>query len=510
MASRSRSSAKIEAELARALDDNRQLRATIATLTTALNAQAFSMASLQTAFEEQKVALERTLAELQALQKKLFKRKTEKLPRPAPASSRREPETQADEGTRKKRTDRASRRNAVEIREHPVAVPEPKRTCPHCGNMHLRAIGDGKPISLLDYEPGRFIRTEYVLETLACTCGDYIVSAESPVRPFEQGKYGPHFIAHVIVSKLLDAIPHHRLEKMFDRAGVPMSRSTMTDLLHRAAELLAPLITRLFALIAVGEVVQADETSLRVQHREKLGFVWTFIHENLIAYRFSPDRSGDTPKDFLGDSNGILVVDAYSGYNAVTSPSRRLRAGCWAHVRRKLFESREQAPEALRGMELILELYMVEREAKERSIVGTAEHLALRRARSAPAIARIRAWLEEQTKLHPPKSQMGVAVRYALKNWGPLTVFLDDARVPVDNNRSESALRAVAIGRKNFLFVGHDKAGENIAGLLSLIATCVANGVNPHDYLADVLVRIHTHPARDLENLLPHRWEAAA
>ncbi len=286
-----------------------------------------------------------------------------------------------------------------------------------------------------------------------------------------------------------------------------MPRSTMTDLLHRAADILAPLVIRIFELIAAGEVVQADETSIKVQHREKLAFFWTFIHESLIGYRFSPDRSGETPKSVLGESNGILVVDGYTGYNGVTTPTGRIRAGCLAHFRRKLFEVREQVPEANVGLELILDVYAIEHDAKERGIYGSPEHLALRQERAAPVMAKIKIWLEEQLTLHPPRSSMGTAVKYALKSWAALTVFLTDPRVPVDNNKSESALRAVALGRKNFLFVGNDVAGQNIAGLLSLVATCVANDVNPLEYLADILVRVHSHPASQLDELLPHRWK---
>jgi transposase len=119
---------------------------------------------------------------------------------------------------------------------------------------------------------------------------------------------------------------------------------------------------------------------------------------------------------------------------------------------------------------------------------------------------RLHAWLEERKDQYPPKSPMASAVRYALNSWEELTRFLDDARIPPDNNRSESALRVVALGRKNFMFVGHEEAGDNIAGLYSLTATCEANGVEPIAYLTDVLGRIGTHSATALDDLLPHKW----
>lgn len=124
-------------------------------------------------------------------------------------------------------------------------------------------------------------------------------------------------------------------------------------------------------------------------------------------------------------------------------------------------------------------------------------------------MSKLKSWLEARQGLHPPKSKLGIAIRYALRQWSELTVFLDDASVPPDNNRSEAALRVVALGRKNFLFVGHEDAGDNIAGLYSLVATCEANGVNPIEYLRDVLLRISTHPANRIDDLLPDCWKAA-
>ena len=169
----------------------------------------------------------------------------------------------------------------------------------------------------------------------------------------------------------------------------------------------------------------------------------------------------------------------------------------------------EGEPEAQQALDLIRDVYLVEHAAKERSISGTAEHRALRQAESAPLMAKLKWWLESRQGLHPPKSKLGIAIRYALRQWAELTVFLDDPTVPPDNNRSEAALRVVALGRKNFLFVGNEDAGDNIAGLYSLVATCEANDVNPIEYLRDVLLRISTHPADRIDELLPDRWNPA-
>lgn len=163
--------------------------------------------------------------------------------------------------------------------------------------------------------------------------------------------------------------------------------------------------------------------------------------------------------------------------------------------------------EAREAMDLILELYRVEAQARDAGVVGTAAHRELRQEYSAPILARLWTWLAVQTPLHPPKSPLGQALSYATKQWDALTRFVEDARLPLDNNRSEAALRKAALGRKNFLFVGHEAAGENLAGLYALVATCEANGVNPEAYLADVLLRVQTHPNSRIAELLPHAWK---
>ena len=294
------------------------------------------------------------------------------------------------------------------------------------------------------------------------------------------------------------------------RLGLPVSRSTLTDLLHQAARQLAPLSRRLLELVSIAAVVQADETSLKMQKPNKRGFVWTFLADNLIAYRFSGNRSGQTPSAVLGSTQGTLVVDMYTGYNAVTSTGARVRAACLAHVRRRLFDAIPYVPEAREALEIIRDVYIVEHDAKADGVARTDEHTKMRQARSRPIMARLHSWLTARQEQHTPKSPMGSAIRYALNNWQELTRFLDDAGIPPDNNRSESALRVVALGRKNFLFVGHEEAGENLAGLYSLVATCEANGVEPISYLTNVLGRVGSHPANAVDDLLPHKWRPPA
>ncbi len=448
--------------------------------------------------------------QMETLTRRLLGPKSEKLP---PVTQELREGAHVDfEAVLKKRRERQKVKAELAKETVHYPVPETRRRCPKCGRTdQLRPLGEGKVTTLYDYKPARFIVREEVRETLSCRCGEGIVTADGPVHWQEKSRYSAAFVAHVITAKCADSIPLYRLEKEFKRLGVPMARSSMTDMFHVSAELLRPLSERLLALVREAPVVHADETSLKVLDEDKCrtGFVWNFRtteSKPLIAYRFSPSRSGETPKQILGGTTGALVVDGYTGYNAVTDVNGRERVACHAHVRRYFFDALPTAPEAQRALDLIRELYRVEHAAFEARIVGTPQHLALRREKSAPVRAELKAWLDQAQGQHPPKSPLGTAIRYTLNHWEMLSRFIDDARIPLDNNPAEAALRRVALGRKNFLFVGNDAAGENLAGLYSLVATCEANGVNPLAYLADVIIRIHEHPNSRIDELLPHNW----
>ena len=451
--------------------------------------------------------IDRLQAELEDLRRQLKGHKSEKMP-----PLEREVHARTDKEDRRaeelrKRKERAVEKTRLVTETVESTVPPDDRKCPKCGREDLKSVGDGKPSTTYEYVPGYFRRQICWRETLACSCGEYIVNAPGPERTTDKTRYGAGFVAHLIVSKCGDSIPLYRLEKHYRRVGIPIARSTMTDLFHRHAELLSPLSNRLLARVAQSDIVQADETSIKMLGTTKRAYVWTFLSGNMIAYRFSASRSGKTPSEVLGGTRGTLVVDMYTGYNHVTTVGGRERAACLAHARRKFFDAKESAPEAEKALEFIRDVYLVEHEIKERHLEQTPTHLHARQALSRPIMEKLRAWIADQEGLHPPKSLMGRAIGYATKNWTELTRFLDDSKIPPDNNASEAALRAVALGRKNFLFVGHEEAGENIAGLYSLVATCEANGVNPYEYLRDALLRVSTHPANRIDELLPDQWK---
>lgn len=398
-----------------------------------------------------------------------------------------------------------------------LVAPDVAACCPHCKAGAMRPLGKGEVTRVVEHIPASFVIHEHTVQKMVCPTCEHIETAKSSLRRFgEQSQYGVSVVADLVASKCLDAIPLYRLSARYGREGLRLHRSTMVDLFHRAATELGPLYAVLLARIASLAVVQADETVLKQQRGEKPGkagngWMWTFLADDgdhpLIAYRYSTNRSGATPVAVLGGTTGTLVVDAYTGYNHVTTPAGRDRAGCLAHARRYVFDARKTAGVvADRGLALILEAYRVEHEALQRKVVGTMEHLALRQTKGRAAMDAVKAWADGEQGKHLPKGPMGQALGYIGNHWKELTRYLDDVAIPIDNNRSEGALRGIALGRKNFLFVGHEHAGQNAAILYSMMATCVANKVNPEEWMRDVLLRVQTWPSDRVAELLPDRW----
>jgi transposase len=443
--------------------------------------------------------------QLEAVKQKLFGKSREKMP-PMSREVQRgtHPDPEKTKLTRQANAELRAKKLETELID--VPVPTAARHCPKCDGREFTALGTGKPSSVTEYVPGYFRKRIFQRETLACRCGQHLVTAPVPDKVFDKTQYGPGFMAHLVVSKCCDSIPIHRIEQQFARLGVPMARSTMNELFHRTGEVLAPIAARILALIAQSNIVLADETPLPMQDTRKSPYIWTFIADNLIAYRFSLSRSGETPKAVLGGTQGTLVVDMYTGYNAITGVHGRERAGCLAHARRKFFKALPSASEAQVALDLIRDIYVLEDKAKQAGDRGNPEHARLRREECLPLMDKLYVWLSQQRPLHPPKSVMGKAIQYSMKNWQALTRFVTNPEIPPDNNRSERALRVVVLGRKNYLFVGSKDGGENLAALYTVVATCVANEIEPIAYLTDVLTRLESTPSSEIDALLPQNW----
>ena len=447
------------------------------------------------------------------LKKALYGKRSERMPpiereitkkkaSPEEIAQRRKVAAEKRKKNRKKKKEIETEDVIHETEENPV--------CPECGSTEFADINGGEESFEYEYIPGRFIRRRHIRKKKACKCGGCIITAPAPSRVSEGVQYGPGFHAHVVTSKCADSLPLNRQSNRMARQGVPISRSTLCDLFHRCAELLKPLWSEMIKRIARSIYVNADETPMPVFARikTKRGYVWTFIDEYNVTYYFSATRSGETPIKVLGESTGFIQVDAYSGYNPICTPEKRKRIGCLGHVRRYFFAALETSPEeAKHAMDQILKLYQVEYDAAEKGILGTKEHLKKRQKTSAPIMEAWGKWLQEEEPKHLPESPIGKAIKYAINNWEYITVFLDDPKVRLDNNISEGHLRIAALGRKNWLFVGNERAGMNWAVLQSLVSTCRVHDVNPEQYLTEVLMRIQNHPQSRIEELLPQNWK---
>ncbi len=519
--------AKLEAELAASLEREKRFGEIIAQQQTLIAAQQELIADLRrqlAAVDAERVALtERLEADIARLERELLGPKTERIK--VPPIDRELAEEMSDEERARRREEAAQKRReralaknaAMQTEEIEVPVPDAMKRCPRCGGDHFRHV-DYEPSTTYEYVPGHFVRRVHKRQKAACTCGQFVVTAPVPVKLVARGQYGFGFASFLIVAKCADSIPIARMEKRFARLGIPMPRSTMNDLVHDAAELVKPLVARLAARVAKLAIVLADETSMRLQDRAKRGFVWVFHGTDdatggvLVLYVFAVDRSGETPAKILGGTDGALVVDGYTGYNSVTDPLGRSRAGCWSHLRRKIFEARASAPgEADRALVIIRGLFRVEHDATEAKIARTPAHLALRTERSKPIVDEFFAWASATRPSVLPKSPLGEALKYATNQRERLELFLTDARIPLHNNSSEARLRVIALARHTYMFFGHPRAGRNFAALYSLVGSAMANGIEPTEYLTDVLPRIRDATTdAELDALLPDRWTPIA
>src|ERR1041385_2544456 len=239
-----------------------------------------------------------------------------------------------------KRRERARLKAQIQTVRTEHKVPASARVCPACGNDKLKPLGKGNITTVWEFVPATFIKHEHVQETLRCKCNGYVVTAPGAPKVIEGGRYGASFLAHLVVSKCADHLPLYRLEKDFARQGIPIARSTMTDLMHRVSSMTKPIWTAVLDTIRVSGVVQADETRLRMLDdgtgKPKNGFMWTFVATDKngardVALVFAANRSGETPRRILDGTSGYLLVDGYSGYKHAANVSTRKRAACHPH-----------------------------------------------------------------------------------------------------------------------------------------------------------------------------------
>ena len=385
--------------------------------------------------------------------------------------------------------------------------------CPDCGG-ELRKLSEDVS-EMLEYVPESFRVIRYVRPKLSCQRCERIVQAPAPSRPIARGLAGPGLLAHVLVSKYADHLPLYRQCEIYKRQGIELERSTLADWVGGSSALLDPLVEALRRYVMAADKLHADDTRVPVlapgNGKTKTGRLWTYVRDDRPAgdqaapavwFAYSPDRGGEHPEQHLRTFRGALQADAYAGFNQLYKDDRIQEVACWAHVRRKFYDLAQAyaSPLAREALERIAGLFAIEDEIRGRP---PDERRQVRQTRARPLLESLHNWFEVSLTKLSRKSDTTRAIRYALTLWSALTRYCDDGRLEIDNNAAERALRAVTLGRKNYLFAGSDSGGERAAVIYSLIGTAKLNGLDPEAYLRMVLTRIADHPINRIEELLP-------
>ncbi|MFZ0731565.1 MAG: IS66 family transposase [Candidatus Sulfotelmatobacter sp.] len=390
--------------------------------------------------------------------------------------------------------------------------------CPGCGGQ-LRQFGQDVT-EQLEYIPESFKVIRHVRPKFACGSCDRVVEAPAPSRPIERGLAGPGLLAHVLVSKFGDHLPLYRQSEIYARQGVEIERSTLAGWVGGASELISPLLDVLRKHVLGGTKLHADDTPIPVlapgNGKTRTGRLWTYVRDDRPAgedaapavwFAYSVDRKGEHPRQHLKDFKGALQADAYAGFHHLYGNGAIYEVACWAHARRKFHEIHaiHASPTTTEALARIGALYAIEDEIRGKP---ADLRLNIRQTRARPPIDELRKWMEKSLRSLSPKSETAGAIRYALSRWRALTRYIDDGRLEIDNSAAERALRAVALGRKNYMFVGSDAGGDRAAAFYSLIGSAKLNGLDPELYLRTVLGRIASHPVSRVDALLP--WNIAA
>lgn len=459
------------------------------------------------------------IAKLKRMQ---FGRKSEKLDHEILQLELRLEELQADEGAQQieQPSRQTSRRSARRMPLPPhlprdVQCHQPAETaaCSQCGAAMKRL---GEDVSeQLEYVPARFKVIRHVRPKYACSCCDHIAQAAAPTRPIARGLAGSGLLAHILVAKYCDHLRLYRQSAMYAREGVTLERATMAEWVGGASSLLAPLVDAIRRHVMAASKLHADDTPVPVlapgRGKTKTGRLWVYVRDDRPAagtaapavwFAYTENRKGEHPQRHLARYRGILQADAYGGYQAIYGTGQVVEAACWAHARRKFYELHQARPSTITAEALrrIGQLYAIEARIRGKP---PDERCRIRQAESRPLLDALQAWLRTTMETLSRKSDTTAAILYALNRWQALVRYCDDGTIEIDNSAAERALRGVALGRKNYLFVGADSGGERAAALYSLIETVKLNGMDPEGYLRQVLACIADHPVNRIDELLP-------
>jgi transposase len=407
-----------------------------------------------------------------------------------------------------------------------VVIPPPE-TCACCGSTRLAKLGEDVT-ETLEVIPRRWKVIQTVRPKVSCRDCEAIQQAPAPFHVVPRGWAGPSLLAMILFEKYGQHQPLNRQAERYAREGVGLSLSTLADQVGACAAALRPLYELIRAHVFAGQRIHGDDTPVPVlaKGRTTTGRVWVYVRDDhpfggadppAAVFFYSPDRKAEHPCRHLEGYAGILQADAYSGFNELYQPGREAgpvqHAACWAHGRRKFFVladvargNRGQAVVAPLAVEAVRRIDAIFDAERPLNGLAADERLATRRREIACQVADLEAWMRGERARLSRHADVAKAMDYMLSRWAAFTRFLDDGRVCLTNNAAERALRAVALGRKSWLFCGSDRGGERAAVIYTLIAAAKLNGVDPQAWLADVLERMAAHPIRRLPELLPWNW----
>ena len=394
---------------------------------------------------------------------------------------------------------------------------EPKScNCAACGKA-LTQIGEDVS-EQLDVEPARFFVHRHIRPQYACRACETVTAA--PVSPaiIDGGLASPGLYTWVVIQKYLDHLPLYRIEQISQRHGVHIARSTLAQWIGQIGVSLQPLVDRLIERLKQGSVLHADETPVQQLDpgagKTLRAYMWAYRSNDLaegpkiLVFDYQPGRSGEHAHNFLRDWRGQLMVDDYGGYKKLFRDGVT-ELGCMAHARRKFFDLQSSGPHAVaeEALRRIAELYAVEAEAR---LCNIETRKAMRQQEALPRLQALHDWLTQQHAVAAPGSGLANAVKYSLRRWPALIRYAETGHLPIDNNAAENAIRPIALGRKNWLFTGSERAGKRAAAIQSLLATAKLNGLNPYAWLADTLEKLPTWPNSRIDELLPLAgWSAS-
>jgi len=395
---------------------------------------------------------------------------------------------------------------------------EPENTncpTPECGQPMVRV---GEDISeRLDIVPAQFFVQRQIRGKWACRCCQVMVQEPAAAQVFDNALPTPGLQAHTVISRFVDHQPYYRQEQINARSGVHTPRSTLAAWAGQTGAQLMPLYEAHRDFVLGCGVVHADETPIALLDpgggKTKKAYMWAYARgafEDMpgVVYDFCAGRGGKYPHAFLKGWSGTLVVDAYGGYDATMSLPGRMTANCLAHARRKFDElvKANASAVAAQAIQRIAWLYRIEADARD---LSCELRLQMRQERSKPLWEELHAWLQLERTRVPDGSAIAKAIDYSLNHWQALSRYLLDGAVPIDNNHIENQMRPWALGRKNWLFIGSELAGERAAVVMSLLQSAKLHGHDPYAYLKDVLTRLPTQLNSRIEELLPHKWRPA-